>query len=641
MAFHQNDNKKSSSISEEQKARDEARRQRDEARRQREIIRDEEDRSERKSNSREQSSRISLFSNNDPINLGGGGNELRAFVETSKKTLENAKSQLEDGGKFKWDIIPLPASESNYICDAAILVQLVESTKYVNALTIIFSPTSPLPKQTARFDNRTEKFSAIPSDQWTKGFREKVKTLVNLSMKRYQPMDGDLLGMVSVPSNYQILTASHEPNLVEINRLLEALVNQMNYLTLDQLPNSPKFSLTKEIVERFDINALVTYHAGSEVDVFRNPIRSDITVDIRAEEYRGGRRRRDEDDIENSLEGNSDYNLGHITAYPDLNYVTPSSDRPNQFRRRRDEDSESQIYDLNLHITSVDANRRSTRENQLLVLSGIPMLIDENVLVKGLQPRGELSELRNPAVLTNDQDPDFTEIPSNPTDEEWLDICDAIIRPKSTQVYLHIDESAVNAPIQRSILKACEGGKDRNKYIKEIDEAVYNLTDGVVGENELPEEIGIIEPNVVLLGYFTDNQGIVRDLREVQDYITIANFYGASDDYTRSMEKWESACFEDSIPLEWRLAVKEDMIKEMTNGRAVITGHATVVNLNPDWLFALSDGVADTGIEFNAEGLIENYRGKRGGNYTSRYSAGTYSGGLYRSRSRRGRGYRD
>lgn len=627
------------------------REERNEERRDRRRDRDEErrrDREEERNRYREDEERpLNFFNDAGIASIGTGGNELSSFLTVSKEFMKNAAVSMKKDREWSWELLPASSEETRFKCDAAILTHHDPKLNLTLVTTIIFAPRSALPRQSADGDRRKETYAAVPADQWNEIYREEIRRIVKGNV--VNPGEIVLIGAITVPNTYTI-SDKDDAGKRNIIDALRAFSTNSAYRMVDMDPERGGLVINDELIDEVDLVAMVEYYAGDTQDLFGQPIRSDIQVSIHAERYRDRRRGRgrgrdyDRDVRENSLHANDDMHIGKLTGYADLAYLSPDDRRGNDRRRSRSRDRdliESRIYSSNLHITRMDSGNRTTLDAQILMMAQLPMLIDEGVISRALNPTGDMAYLRNPASLILDQDPDFREIPENPTREEWEVITDAIICPGTTEVFLHINEAGLMTGVQETLIKAA--GRRRNDDTKDAIDTLNATASAVTGgifDDKFDCAFGEIDTRQMLLGHFVDINGKVRDPRELQDYMSVLTFYGKGDNFKQALSDYEAACYDDSLDDDVRLSMLESIIHEMSDNTLVITDRATVINVNPEWIYELADCCEEAGLTVKTSGLSEDTRSRRGGGYRNTFGSDTYRGDLYRRDSGRRGGRR-
>ena len=95
-------------------------------------------------------------------------------------------------------------------------------------------------------------------------------------------------------------------------------------------------------------------------------------------------------------------------------------------------------------------------------------------------------------------------------------------------------------------------------------------------------------------GYYTDNNGVPRDIRDV-DFLAMLNIFGASNILeARDWSNYQSSPDQD---IHMRTALSREKIKSMTVS-PVFEGYSRRVTLDNNFLFALAQGIADAGVQF-------------------------------------------
>jgi hypothetical protein len=125
-------------------------------------------------------------------------------------------------------------------------------------------------------------------------------------------------------------------------------------------------------------------------------------------------------------------------------------------------------------------------------------------------------------------------------------------------------------------------------------QAANSLTNGNFGRYFTADKPVFINPfNRVHLGYYTDKNGVKRDLRAI-DYLAVSNYIGDKD--PMRIRAWSDTFLRKDIPLEIRLADRKALIDGLTQGNANFTGFAQRVTFSKDFMDALVRGCVDAGL---------------------------------------------
>ena len=162
---------------------------------------------------------------------------------------------------------------------------------------------------------------------------------------------------------------------------------------------------------------------------------------------------------------------------------------------------------------------------------------------------------------------------------------------------LTISVDVPHGDIESWYMKIFSYGVDVEKFRNKIIQAANRLTDNNFGLKFGSNDQIFAEVSKIHMGYYTDRNGQIRDLREL-DYLAAANFYGPKD--PSRIKDWSDTFITNmNIPIDILMAERKKMILEMTNGMAQFTGYATRITFTPKFIAALVDGISACGLRIN------------------------------------------
>lgn len=138
----------------------------------------------------------------------------------------------------------------------------------------------------------------------------------------------------------------------------------------------------------------------------------------------------------------------------------------------------------------------------------------------------------------------------------------------------------------------------RQSAVDTIFSAADQLTNGEFRKNfsnAMPmfENTMSAESNRIHLGYWTDNKGNIRDIRDF-DYLAVANLLGRNN--PAYIGDWTDTFLMTNYPLQLRLQARRKFIDDMSNYTANYKGFATRVTLSSQFMAALIKSCVDAGL---------------------------------------------
>lgn len=104
----------------------------------------------------------------------------------------------------------------------------------------------------------------------------------------------------------------------------------------------------------------------------------------------------------------------------------------------------------------------------------------------------------------------------------------------------------------------------------------------------------LVNDNRVLLGYYTDANGQVRDIREI-GYLAMLNYLG--DTSMDAVAAWSDTYTREDYPQPKRLAERRKMLTEVVRSEITFTGYAKRCTIAGDYLLALAQAIHACGVD--------------------------------------------
>ena len=144
---------------------------------------------------------------------------------------------------------------------------------------------------------------------------------------------------------------------------------------------------------------------------------------------------------------------------------------------------------------------------------------------------------------------------------------------------------------------------DDNAYGSLI-QAANNLTNNAFSQFFGNEPICYDDGNRIHLGYYVDEHGERRDLRDL-DYLAVLNLVGKSN--PAMVEEWENTFTQSEIPLEMRMERRRNIMKALYSGKMEVKGFARRITFNPNFIIALSQACERAGLVVRPGNLVETF----------------------------------
>lgn len=269
-------------------------------------------------------------------------------------------------------------------------------------------------------------------------------------------------------------------------------------------------------------------------------------------------------------------------------------------------------------IMTMMAGEVRTLEAQLLAMATCALITEGNNWWPLLDDRGAAHSgvrLRDPGALNiegnlegNGNGAGYGVAPATGsvsfTQADLGDMISKLVRPQIMPA-LSIPECGTLSWANAVFLAASQGIVDAVDAIKAAADTLTNGRYSALGGGRNPLIYVVGDDNAVErvhAGYTIDDNGAKVPLA-VMDYLAVMNLIGHQDPTVG--KRWTDTFSDYSRPLIARLADRENMIKELTSGRAKFTGYERVVNIDPNELSILARAISDNGLKLRAGGALD------------------------------------
>src|SRR5690606_27028199 len=118
--------------------------------------------------------------------------------------------------------------------------------------------------------------------------------------------------------------------------------------------------------------------------------------------------------------------------------------------------------------------------------------------------------------------------------------------------------------------------------------------------------VAVPEYNRIHLGYYTNADGEMRDIRDI-DYLALLNMIGGKD--IRTVEEVMDTFDRTDIPVEIRLDRRYRILKEVLGDSMVIKGYATRITFDAKFIEALIAACESAGINVRSGNIAQEFGG--------------------------------
>ncbi len=353
---------------------------------------------------------------------------------------------------------------------------------------------------------------------------------------------------------------------------------------------------TADIDSRLNIN--IGFQTAPTIDDVGSPIRSDLLVSFISSSQQAV--------ADGALNrGNRDVNVSEINGFIDLMWspvAAPGVFNAFQQAYGQPVQTPTQKYAARLVITNMLSNFSYTLSSVLLSLYTTLALQTNNNWIQYFRPQHtndvdlrDIGALGIEANFDNNANGVGTRID---TKSESFTL-QALGRLITTLIHpglvISMDVSDMGPQSwYMSVFSAASAGNQM--AINRILNAANNLTNGNFARHweKVSNPMLFLDSDpTILLGYYTDQKGQLRDIRDI-DYLAVANLVGDRD--PMAIKDWSDTFARSDLPWELRMDARMKMINSLTGEKATFTGKATRSTFNPEFMAAFSHGILDCGL---------------------------------------------
>lgn len=342
--------------------------------------------------------------------------------------------------------------------------------------------------------------------------------------------------------------------------------------------------------------ARLDYNPGQAETATGEPVRSDVRITLQG--TLAGQ--------QNQAGFEQVRELSSVDGYIDLVYVPPQQQAFNH-------PPVTQHYYPRFVITRADTEIDAvTMELQLLALSTTTLLSRNHAWAGVFRPRPvkgvdlrDIGAVGYEVNFTGDQNakPEYIDTKAQDFDLNALYQFVSMSINDGLLYSMDIEEVGELSWIHQAFLASANGDHEVTRLI--LDSA-NNLTNGAFGEIWQGGAICVDDNNRIHLGHYTDENGQVRDLRDI-DYLALLNLAGKNDPSV--VVEWGNSFDQIDVPMEIRLEKRAKILKAMLGSSLVIKGYARRITFEPAFLEVLNIACAKAGLTIRPNNLIQEFSG--------------------------------
>lgn len=486
-----------------------------------------------------------------------------------------------------WKFLPFD-SQSNGVSLGSVIVSLLVPTQNgKRAFNFIMVVDRPGALSTREEEYRGRRYDAIrtPSDVVTEGYLNKVN---NLLAQAYRVEENVFCGFFVIP--HEAATTLSKDNLNGTTQVLagafDSVCSQFEaYSRQHDGSDYQPFSLTW--FGRDDKLEIVPNMSGEPVvDAVGIPARADVLLQL------AHTAPSDEDD------GNVRTPLADISAMLTLDFVEPNGGKHAGFGRRRRNNDEEPFWQPIMTVTSI--TRRTAQfglPQALLAMSSLAPLSDDFGWLDLLRPVEGQQDFRDIGMLPvlnpagGEDAKAIKGINAGISDDKLRDYLADLVK-EDLAFAIDIPDATENSWLLSIFSSVAAGNRDA---LAELTAAANDLTDG-----HFSDVMSRLDPDGRIpfsdsysghfLGWFTNGQGEIRDLRELD---TLSVLTRAGEKNKDMALDWQDTFDHINVPQDLREADRMRIMERLVSGIRVV-GRAQRFYIEPVFIRALAEAVALT-----------------------------------------------
>ncbi len=513
----------------------------------------------------------------------GRGTASEALTKLQKAVEEGVKSLPTD-----YEITLIPIDLNNYRVPLSMLVFALrlagnKDMGVAYHTLVIEGSAPPFPPLTENFPGQApSSIDRVAGDAWGPEVRKVVQEVVSRSFPQSKLISAD---GERVPRDF---------NTNDPERVSQLTTNAAILAATDLMRVQPGFQDLD--LSRFDtssgLTARISFKNSQILDRVGEPMRADVAIDM-TEATRIAN-----SEISDMME--SGRTVTTSRGFIDLVYDPVEAPQNPYMAYGQNQPHNTQLYAARFVLTQVESEQLVTLPATLLAIGVGAGLREDNAWVQNFR--------KDQVVGLNMHDIGAVNIEANLNKEPngRGSIIDTQVDSFQTPQLNHLVQATIRPGLMISVdvpecgpqtaymgVLAAAAEQDPGA-IKQVLEAANTLTGGHFGRIWQGGPIATDNENRVQLGYYTDAQGMRRDIRDV-DYLAVANMRG--DTNPDVIRDWSETFF-SNYSLNQRLAARKRILQDIFPN-LVVTGYARRVTFTAAFIDALVGGLLNAGLRVN------------------------------------------
>lgn len=508
----------------------------------------------------------------------------------------------------------------------SVLVAVLRESKEPDArlsyrTMLIANSIDDLPTERKQIQGFTVDIQVLASEAYDDVMRRVIYSAVRQAFPQVKPEDIHNAGAFLLPRIFQadnevnlhfLTLALYQPNASKLG------VSDANYKPL----NAAKAKLDSTLQLK------VKYFQPHEMDYSGTPTRADVAIELSSTPSQGNK----------SRFPTGTQHVTRTTGYVDLLWNQANPNMNNPYMPVMPTAMTNQTYQANLVLTDMRAFQLQTMGSALLALSTAAYVCKDNNFVTALRPvdvgpkrqlMHDIGAIFYEKSVSPDGVPRLLETtPDKFSLTDFANLYQAYFHPG---VVLSIDVPRLgeNSWLLDVFMQAATGNQDALDYIRHEANVVPNgnfdrFYQQYGGQGRFISHSG----NVITNGYYTDETGTMRDIRDV-DYLLVAKEMGPHDPTVLS--DWTDSFAMTQLDPELREAKRWQIIQQL-RPTAVAIGKSDRLNWEPQFIQALCDALAACNCFINTT-FHDQYtmQGRANAGYVNGFILSNVNSGIFRA----------
>lgn len=536
----------------------------------------------------------------NPISRNSAGEVTSAYLATFKKLLANESSPA-----IKTIKIDAINGDANSLALSAIVLQLPIDGIVACYTFIVEASGDKLADRVVTIGQNQVGIAVTPGDVYDDYLWKQVNNVLSNQYDNARLVD---VGACVIPSS------TLATNDTSIHALMYHAITAC-WTTLMRITQATVPTLTVSDINTRDILvAKLVYAPGDTQTAAGSVVRSDVEINLNGILQTG-----------DATSAKQQVRLSSVDGFVDTVYVPKAPHNPAMYGQAPDLRQYRPRFIMTDVESGLDANNL---ELQLLAISTTMLLTMQSGWTHCFKPQygGKGTDLKDIGAVGyeinfNPADPNAPLAKINTKSDKFSesDLYQLIQTTYHPELIYSIDieECGELTWLQETFLASAIGNP---KASAAIIRACDNLTNGQFsnfyqGGRPLTSEV-----NRVHLGYYEDEKGQQRDIRDL-DYIAVLNLFGGRD--MAVVEQFSNSYDRTDIPEELRLSDRANIIRNALGETVRITGYARRITFDPLFMEALSTSISAAGLTVRPEGIFNNNAGVvRGNPNTANFGVG-------------------